>query len=222
MKLIVGSDFHGNEVMIKRFAAEAVKENAEAMLICGDLTNFGSLKEATRLLSILSETGVPVLFIPGNCDPPSLLGANLEGVKLLHGEATTYGELSFIGIGGSPPTPFHTPFELSEEEIIAELERAAEDITDYRRLILISHSPPHGTQLDRTMLHLHVGSLSIRRFIEENEPLLVFCGHIHEAKGEDKIKSTTIVNPGPAKDGDYVLALVKKNNISIEFRSLYD
>jgi len=222
VKLIVGSDFHGNEVMIKRFAAEAVKENAEAMLICGDLTNFGSLKEATRLLSILSETGVPVLFVPGNCDPPSLLGANLEDAKLLHGEATTYGELSFIGIGGSPPTPFHTPFELSEEEIIAELKRAAENITDYRRLILISHSPPHRTRLDRTMLNLHVGSLSVRRFIEENEPLLVFCGHIHEAKGEDKIKSTIIVNPGPAKDGDYVLALVKKNNISIEFRSLYD
>jgi len=222
VKLIVGSDFHGNEAMIKRFATEAIKENAEAMLICGDLTNFGTPKEVSRLLSILSETGMPVLFVPGNCDPPSPIGANLENVRLLHGKAATYGELSFIGVGGSPPTPFHTPFELSEEEIITELKRAAKNIIDYRRLILISHSPPHGTRLDRTMLHLHVGSSSIRRFIEENEPFLVFCGHIHEAKGEDKIKSTIIVNPGPAKDGDYVIALVKKNDISIEFRSFYD
>ena len=220
MKLIVGSDFHGSEAMIKKFAVEAIEEKADAMLICGDITNFGTLMEASYLLSILAETRMPTLFVPGNCDSPSLLGVNLEGVRLLHGEAATYGEFSFIGVGGSPPTPFHTPFELSEEEITAELKKAAENITDYRRLIIISHSPPYGTRLDKTRLRLHAGSLSIRRFIEEKKPLLVFCGHIHEARGEDRMGDTIIVNVGPAKDGNYVLAGVKKNNISIEFRSM--
>ncbi len=29
------------------------------------------------------------------------------------------------------------------------------------------------------------------------------CGHIHEAKGIDKIGNTLIINPGAARDGHY-------------------
>jgi len=220
MKLIVGSDFHGNEVMVERFAARAEEEHAEVMLICGDITNFGTLREATYLLSLFTRSRIPVLFVPGNCDPPSLSGVDLEGVRSLHGKTASYEGFSFLGIGGSPPTPFRTPFEMGEEQIMAELNQASKELVNDQKLILLSHAPPRDTQLDRTRFHLHVGSVSIRKFIEDKRPFLVFCGHIHEAKGKDRIRDTIIVNPGPARDGDYVLVHLLRDDIDIEFNSL--
>ena len=221
MRMIIGSDFHGNETMIERFKSKAEEEDAEVILICGDITNFGTLRDATRLLSLFAGLKVPVLFVPGNCDPPSLLGVNLEGVRSIHGEVAVYEGIAFLGIGGSPPTPFHTPFELKEEEIMAELNRAVNRIINDERFILVSHAPPRSTRLDRTSFGLHVGSVSIRKFIEDKKPLAVFCGHIHEARGKDRIGDTIIINPGPARHGDYVSAVLKKDEIDIEFNTLY-
>jgi len=220
MKLIVGSDFHGNEAMVERFVARAEEEHAEIIMICGDITNFGTLREATRLLSLFTRLRVPVLFVPGNCDPPSLLGVDLEGTRCLHAKTTSYGEVTFLGIGGSPPTPFHTPFEIKEEEIMAVLNRAAENIIDDRKLILLSHAPPRDTRLDRTSFGLHVGSVSVRRFIEDRRPLIVFCGHIHEARGKDRINDTILVNSGSARHGDYVLAFIENGEVTVKFDSL--
>jgi Icc-related predicted phosphoesterase len=57
--------------------------------------------------------------------------------------------------------------------------------------VFLIHSPPHGTLLDRVAedgkavehvpLDLHVGSVAVRRFIEERQPLLTLHGHIHES-----------------------------------------
>jgi len=220
MKLLVGSDFHGNEVMVERFIAKAEEEHAEIILLCGDITNFGTLREATHLLSQFTRLRVPVLFVPGNCDPPSLLGVDLEGVRCIHGRTVSYDEISFLGIGGSPPTPFHTPFEIEEKEILVKINQAAENLIEDRRLILVSHAPPHGTRLDRTGFGLHVGSKSVRKFIEDKGPFLVFCGHIHEARGEDRINETILINPGPARHGDYVSVSLKNGDIDVEFDSL--
>jgi len=220
MKLIVGSDFHGNEMMVERFVAKAEEEHAEIILLCGDITNFGTLREATHLLSLFTRLRVPVLFVPGNCDPPSLLGVDLEGVRCIDGETASYNEITFLGIGGSPPTPFHTPFEIKEKEIMDKLNRAAESLIDDRRFILLSHAPPRNTRLDRTSFGLHVGSVSVRRFIEDKRPFIVFCGHIHEARGEDRINDTILINPGPARHGDYVSASLGNGDVAVEFGSL--
>jgi len=44
---------------------------------------------------------------------------------------------------------------------------------------------------------LHVGSESVRKIIEEYQPILCACGHIHESRCIDKIGETIIVNPSP-------------------------
>ena len=59
------------------------------------------------------------------------------------------------------------------------------------RAIFLFHAPPYNSSLDRAALDgkmidhvpfdLHVGSIAIRRFIEEREPLLTLHGHIHES-----------------------------------------
>ncbi|MHC1586480.1 MAG: metallophosphoesterase family protein, partial [Candidatus Hecatellaceae archaeon] len=40
---------------------------------------------------------------------------------------------------------------------------------------------------------------AIRRF----KPRLSVCGHIHEARGTDRLNGTVICNPGPAARGFY-------------------
>ena len=57
--------------------------------------------------------------------------------------------------------------------------------------VFLFHSPPHKTNLDRADIdgmmidHApvdpHVGSIAIRRFIEERQPLLTLHGHVHES-----------------------------------------
>ncbi len=57
--------------------------------------------------------------------------------------------------------------------------------------IFLFHSPPHNTPLDRAALDgtrvdgveldLHIGSIAIRRFIEQRQPLLTLHGHVHES-----------------------------------------
>jgi Icc-related predicted phosphoesterase len=34
---------------------------------------------------------------------------------------------------------------------------------------------------------------------------VVLCGHIHEARGEDRIGRSQIVNPGPVSAGHYAM-----------------
>ncbi len=57
--------------------------------------------------------------------------------------------------------------------------------------VFLIHSPPHQTKLDRAALDgrrvdhapldVHVGSVAVRRFIEQRQPLLTLHGHIHES-----------------------------------------
>lgn len=219
MKVLVGTDFHGNEAAFESFASKAEEGRAEILVICGDITHFGTLDQAKYLLSMLSGLRVPLLFVPGNCDPPSLAGVDIEGANCIHGKAVSYDDLTFLGVGGSPPTPFSTPFEMTEEEIMRTLNQASRNLTESCRFVVVSHTPPYNTELDKTLLGHHVGSRSVREFIEEREPVVVFSGHIHEAVGKDQINNTILVNCGPARHGDYVWASFN-NDVMIEFGSM--
>jgi Icc-related predicted phosphoesterase len=68
------------------------------------------------------------------------------------------------------------------------------ELTEDRKLdraIMLFHTPPYETVLDRADLDdrviehvpvdVHVGSIAVRRFIEERQPLLTLHGHVHES-----------------------------------------
>jgi len=202
----VASDFHGSIKAFREAASRAEDAQANVVVVCGDITHFGSVQEARTLLSPLVNLRLPVLFVPGNCDPPSLVGVDMEGVRCIHGLCETYGDLMFLGVGGGLISSFRTSFEMMEEEIMDVLTRGFRQASSGRRLILVSHHPPKDTKIDRLYSGKHIGSLSVRRFIEEKKPSIVFCGHVHEARGTDRIGETILVNPGPARHGHYALA----------------
>ncbi len=98
---------------------------------------------------------------------------------------------------------------------------ALTDGSDLSNAVLLFHSPPHDTSLDHAALegkfidHVpldpHVGSIAIRRFIEERQPLVTLHGHVHEAArltGKWKTRLGRTHCLGAAHDGPE-LALVR-------------
>lgn len=206
LKLLVLSDLHGDSSIIETIRGKTINEEMDALIVCGDITHFGNLTEAEKTLKELTGLSIPVLFVPGNCDPKELgTVQSLYGATNVHGRHKEIGSLHFLGIGGSSPTPFHTPFEMPENEMKRILYKAYRDANMESRFILVSHAPPANTKVDLSWSGIHAGSRAVREFIDAEKPSLVLCGHIHEARGKDVIDGTLIVNPGPARRGLYAI-----------------
>jgi hypothetical protein len=105
--------------------------------------------------------------------------------------------MTIVGLGGSNPTPFNTPFELTDKQIDDLLVHGMAKMEKTVHNVLISHPPPFET-LD-VVNSEHVGSQSVRRHMKNFD--LVCCAHIHEQRGVKEVDGVKIVNPGPAMDG---------------------
>lgn len=99
-------DLHCTEASagsLRGFFAQAA-EGADALLLCGDLTDYGTLKEAKILADELSVVSIPVIAVLGNHDcesgTPDEVRRTLQGagVQVLDGEAA---EVHGIGIAGA-------------------------------------------------------------------------------------------------------------------------
>lgn len=220
MKILVTSDFHGHLSAIEEMREKAISNRVEVIVVCGDITHFGNLSLAKHLIEKMSIENVNTLFVPGNLDPIELIRIEtIDGAQCLHGRFRKVSGLNFMGVGGCILSPFKTSFEMDEEEFQKILEEAFQALDDKKRFALISHNPPFGTKVDVTSFGAHAGSKSLRKFIEEKKPLLTLCGHIHEARGIDRIEDTIIVNPGPAFGGSYAL-MDLNDGISVDLCSL--
>ena len=206
MKLLVVSDFHGSIEAAHKTAAKARKTQADVIIVCGDITHFGSVEEAEKILAPLTALEMPVLFVPGNCDPSQLAEAQIKGAVNLHEQCHRLDTVSFMGLGAAPSSRFYSWFEMSEAKIMNALVQTADRCSEGGSLVVVSHTPPRGTKVDRAFSKIHAGSASLRTFIEKRKPSIAFCGHIHEAKGVDRIGDTVIVNPGPVRHGNCAIA----------------
>lgn len=194
-------------------------EEPDLVIVAGDIINHDA-NRAKQLLLDLASAGRPVYFVPGNMDGEDLGSWAGEGtVNALHGRGKKSGEVFLIGLGGSPHGPFRTVFEYSEEEAESLLQTAAEKYWG-GQLILVSHCPPKNTAVDKVSSGDHVGSVSVRKFIERMQPVLVISGHVHEAEGTDTIGRTTVVNTGPAQRGNYAQIIIE-DKVTVKFAKLF-
>lgn len=201
--MLAAADFHGQPEVFKKTALKANQIGVNIVVACGDLTHFGSLQVASKLLSLFQDLQMPLLFVPGNCDPPALTREKVGTAESIHGRCRQVDQYNFLGVGGSSPSPFSTPFELAETEIAQILTTAQRNCQSKHPSVVVSHSPPKNTRADKTFTGAHVGSSSVKAFIEKAKPILVLCGHIHEAVGVDTVDKTVVVNTGPAIHGYY-------------------
>lgn len=87
--------------------------------------------------------------------------------------------------------------------------------SDMTKAIYVIHMPPARLGLDQCSHGAEVGSKSIYKFIEKNQPLLTLHGHIHESprmtgKWFNELGRTICIQPGQLRDLSYVVIDLKK------------
>ncbi len=186
MKILAFTDTHSNREVKKKL--EAKVEKADILVCCGDFTVFGD--KAQKELRWMNKFGKTVVLVHGNHENNVDFKKALEGldnIKYIHKSVYDAGQVVFIGYGGDGFSLEDKEFEKFGKSLV---------LPDDRKLVFITHQPPHKTKLD--WIWDHHGNKSYRKFVEKAQPDLHICGHLHENEGrEDKIKKTVVLNPGP-------------------------
>jgi Icc-related predicted phosphoesterase len=189
-------------------------------VISGDLTNYHGKAEAKKVLESIKKYNKRLLAQYGNLDQPDvneyLTG---EGINL-HGNGYVFGDVGVFGCGGSSPTPFNTPSEISEMDIKKYLTHGYGKVKDAKWKIMVCHTPPKDTVIDIVRSGIHVGSSTVRDFIVQYKPDVCISGHIHESRGTDKIGNTIVLNAGMFRDGWYIEIDIDKEDISAMLKAL--
>ncbi len=163
----------------------------------------------------LRDTGVKMFIMPGNDDPYIIDEVLAESDFVINPDSRIVhiDDLhEMLSLGVSNMTPWRCIRDLEDEEIMQRLEKLAGDIEDINSTIFNIHVPPYGTNIDlapklddslKPVLTpgggyemINVGSIAVRRAIEEYQPLMGLHGHVHESRGVAKIGRTLCFNPG--------------------------
>jgi Icc-related predicted phosphoesterase len=202
MKLLCITDLHSQRAALERILE--AENSVDIVLLGGDVTNFGTPAEAEDVVRRLQRTRADVLAVAGNCDSEAIDRRFVELGVSLFGRGVAREGVGFYGVSAMPPWR-GTMYELSEAEIAAALQAGRAQLKQPCLEVVLSHSPPRDTHLDRTAQGEHVGSSAVRQFIETAQPALVVCGHIHEARGIEQVGLTRVVNCGPGFRGRYAV-----------------
>jgi Icc-related predicted phosphoesterase len=199
-----------------------VLAQADWAVLTGDLTHFGDPPEAFEVVNAVRRFCPNVLAVIGNLDMRWVIDAFRDDGISLHGEGRRFGDLGVFGCGGSNITPMDTPTELGEDELWETLSRGHAAVADAPHRLMICHTPPFDTRLDRLVNGTPVGSPAVRRFIETARPDVAVVGHIHEGRGVERIGDTTVLNAGALRDGGYVVVEHDGGELRADLRSFRD
>ncbi|MCS7236781.1 MAG: metallophosphoesterase family protein [Thermoguttaceae bacterium] len=202
MRILVVSDLHGKIEIFQ----EIIKQNgsAEVLVLPGDITHFGPKEALAAIARQAQERGLPILAVAGNCDTAEV-DAELARLGIgLDGTAKTIADAAFHGVSATPPWQSRM-YHRSEEEIAQALQAGFRQLGNPRWHVLVCHVPPRETKVDKMYFGQHGGSMAIRQFVDQHQPHLVLCGHIHEGRGVDQIGRTIVVNAGHGARGYYAV-----------------
>lgn len=202
MKILVLSDIHSRLRPLRAILDSVLrnKVDPDAILIAGDLTDYGTEQEVTEVHScIRMRFPIPPVFeVEGNCDRCILQRTSLMNVHLVSSLPVVSKGLIFGGLD----------WESSDGDEVASdcLESWNKRIEPCGEhpLVGMSHRPPLGSNAD--IRHtVHVGSPLIAEILRRTGPLVWICGHIHESASAGILNETFVINPGPAREGCFAI-----------------
>jgi Icc-related predicted phosphoesterase len=188
---------------------ERYREKVFVDLVCGRIRDWVALAGER-----LRGTGVRCFITPGNddfweIDEPL---KNSDVVEFVEGRCVRLDDRhEMITTGFSNRTPWNSPRELDEDALGARIESMFAEVRDPENLVTVIHPPPYGSSLDQApaidkefkvqfeaggAVMIGVGSLAVRRFIEQRQPLCGLHGHVHESRAAEMIGRTVCLNPG--------------------------
>jgi len=200
MRLAALGDLHIGENAERPYRElfSRISQVADALALCGDLTNFGKTPEAEILAEDLQALTIPVVGVLGNhdyeCGQPQEVARILHqaGVKLLDGEAYEVEGVGFAGakgfIGGygrNMLSPFGEPaikaFVQASVDENLKLESSLRMLKTERTVVVLHYSPIAETlEGEPPEIFPFLGSARMGETIDRFDGVkLVLHGHAH-------------------------------------------
>ena len=182
-----------------------VNEQADVLLLCGDLTEYGLPEEAEELAAdIRSAVRIPCIGVIGNHDyesgHPETVANILDqnGVTMLNGESVEIAGVGFAGIcgfgGGFGRRMLNAWGEPLIKQFVQEsishairLEQALVKLQTERRIVVLHYSPIRETlQGEDPEIFAFLGSSRLEEPINRFRATAVFHGHAHNGIADGK------------------------------------
>lgn len=206
MRIAATADLHFTTQRYPQFHEQLrqVREEADVLVIAGDLTNYGQVAEMEELLNQLVRVRVPTVAVLGNHDYESGAQAALmklmteAGVKVLDGTAYERDGVGFAGAKGFPGgfgrgmlTAFGEPeikaFVQTGIDESLKLERAMSQLRTQKRVVIIHYAPIGDTvEGEPPEIFPYLGSSRLAEVIDRHGANLVLHGHAHHGKPDGK------------------------------------
>ena len=133
----------------------------------------------------------------------------IRGLRLIDNRLAVFRGVRIGGVKYFTDISWTREFELDslpkiQERALRDTRNAGRALDRFGKLdILVTHVPPYGV-LDRvesktippSWVGRHAGSGTVLEYIQRQQPAYVFCGHIHESEGFEKIGRSQIYNLG--------------------------
>lgn len=189
MNILAFTDIHEDMRAVANI--KKLSKDADLLVCAGDLSNFG--KGLDKTAKALNSIGKPLLIIHGNHETEKdiiNLCKKYKNLINLHRGVYELDNCIFFGFGGGGFSKVDLSFERIAKKVMKNIDKT-------KNFIFVSHAPPRDTALDQLIDLGSVGSISYRKFIEKNKPLLSISGHIEEnSLKKDFIGKTLCINPG--------------------------
>lgn len=206
MRIAATADLHFTPQSYDRIREQMnrIREEADVLVLAGDLTNYGKPQEMESLLNAIVRLRVPTVAVLGNHDYESgqqdelMQMMTAEGVKVLDGTGYEREGVGFAGtkgfLGGFGRGVL-TAF--GEKEVKAfvqaaidealKLERALSQLRTEKRVIVVHYSPiPATVKGEAPEIFPYLGTSRLAEVIDRHGANLVVHGHAHHGSLEGK------------------------------------
>jgi uncharacterized protein len=206
MRIAATADLHftPERYSVLRDQLDQVRDQADTLVVAGDLTNFGKPEEMEPLLNAFVRLRLPIIVVLGNHDYESGKQAELAqslssaGIKVLDGSTYQREDVGFAGtkgfVGGFGRGML-TAF--GEEEVktfvragideAVKLERAMSQLRTDKRVVVLHYSPIAATvQGENPEIYPFLGTSRLAEVVDRHGADLVLHGHAHHGKPDGK------------------------------------
>jgi Icc-related predicted phosphoesterase len=189
-----------------------VRDEADVLVMGGDLTNFGRPEEMDSLLNVVVRLRIPTIAVLGNHDYESGRATELmkmmtdAGIKVLDGSAYERDGIGFAGTKGFPGgfgrgalTAFGEPevkaFVQAAIDEALKLERALSQLRTQKRVVVLHYAPIGDTVKGEPLeIYPYLGSSRLMEVIDRHGADLVLHGHAHSGSPDGKTTAGTPVH----------------------------
>lgn len=175
------------------------------------------IKSMIPVVNEIDSWGIPVMMINGNGDfTRQRIKELARGLKMPKGlpvlEKLTK-ESRHVNLFQNSVVDFDNEYQLitwysgdiPEEFDTSLLKALFKGRMKNKKIIFLTHEPPHGCKLDIAemgpMKGKHIGNRAVKWAIKKYKPALNISGHIHGGQGKTRIGGTVCVNAGYGRKG---------------------